>query len=93
MAGSPSLPQRAPPPRVATVRLKRLYVRNFRAFREAEVDFEPATVLIGANDSGNSALLDAINWIFSTADRTGATYSCQSTTNSGDGWAQRGEGK
>lgn len=57
------------------MRLSHLSLRNFRSFRDAEVDFEPATVLVGANDSGKSGLLDAIYWIFSEVDRRGEFYS------------------
>lgn len=57
------------------MRLDHLSIRNFKALREVDVDFEPATVIVGANDSGKSSLLDAIHWIFSTADRSGRPYS------------------
>lgn len=41
--------------------LKRLFLKNFKCFREAQViNFEKLTVLTGANSSGKSAILAAI---------------------------------
>jgi hypothetical protein len=79
------------------LRLHRLSIRNFKAFVEADVEFEPATVLVGANDSGKSALLDAIHWIFSEFDRTGDVFSRaghsfrqHQSSRPGDDWAPAG---
>jgi predicted ATPase len=37
-----------------------LHIENFKCLRDVAVDLGPFTVLVGANDSGKSALLDAI---------------------------------
>jgi energy-coupling factor transporter ATP-binding protein EcfA2 len=46
------------------MRLLSLRTMNFRVLRNMEVDIEPATVVVGPNDSGKSTLLDAIEWLF-----------------------------
>jgi hypothetical protein len=51
------------------VRLERLRIRNFKTFADATIDLAPATVLVGANDSGKSAIIDALSWLFSGVDR------------------------
>jgi AAA15 family ATPase/GTPase len=41
-------------------------VQDFKSFREATLRFSPATILIGANGSGKSNLLEALqlaSWI------------------------------
>jgi len=40
--------------------LHSLSVRNFRGIREARIDFDETSVIIGENDSGKSSLLDAL---------------------------------
>jgi predicted ATPase len=40
--------------------ITRLDVENFKCLREVSVELGPLTVLIGANDSGKSSILDAI---------------------------------
>ena len=45
----------------ATLRLDRVYMRNFRCFAECEVELHPAlTVLVAENGRGKTAILDAI---------------------------------
>lgn len=45
--------------------LKKLILKNFRAFEHMEIDFEDdITLLIGLNDSGKSSILDALNIFF-----------------------------
>jgi hypothetical protein len=47
------------------MKLKRVRIRNFRCFqRETTVDFEDLTALVGRNDSGKSAVLDALALFF-----------------------------
>ena len=43
--------------------LTRLGLRDFKSFRDQEVDLAPTTLLVGANASGKSNFLDAIRFI------------------------------
>jgi predicted ATPase len=43
--------------------ISRLHVENYKCLRDVSVDLGPFTVLIGANDSGKSSILDAIRVI------------------------------
>lgn len=43
-----------------TYPLTRVHLRNFKSVREAQVDLQPLTVLVGANSSGKSTLLQAL---------------------------------
>ncbi|MCX5855668.1 MAG: DUF2813 domain-containing protein [Deltaproteobacteria bacterium] len=52
--------------------LKKVQIKNFRCFRDVEVDLMPTTVLIGENNSGKTSFLDAIRLCLSrTATRRG----------------------
>jgi hypothetical protein len=51
------------------MRLERLRLRNFLTFADASIELAPSTVLIGANDSGKSAVIDALAWLFTGLDR------------------------
>ncbi len=42
------------------MRLRSIEIQNFRCFRDFHLDFDDTTVLIGENNSGKTALLDAI---------------------------------
>ncbi len=42
--------------------LKKLRVQNFRCLKDVTIDFEPLTVLVGANGSGKSSLLKTLNF-------------------------------
>ena len=42
------------------MRLARLSVRNFRGLEEVDLALSPSTVVVGANDSGKSTLIDAL---------------------------------
>lgn len=56
--------------------LKRVRVKGFKCLRDVEVDLEPFTVLIGPNDSGKSAFLQAISMpgqVLEAASRSVAT--------------------
>lgn len=47
------------------MRLKRARLRNFRCYQaETSVTFEDLTALVGRNDSGKSAVLDALGMFF-----------------------------
>jgi len=41
------------------VRIKKLHVRNFASFEDAEIELQPITALIGVNDAGKTNLLKA----------------------------------
>ena len=50
------------------MRLVRLKVRNFRCYaNEISVDFDDLTAIIGRNDAGKSALLEALAVFFEEA--------------------------
>ncbi|MCW5946423.1 MAG: SMC family ATPase [Fimbriimonadales bacterium] len=43
--------------------LKRLSIRDFRQFREAEIEFERGlTAIVGSNGSGKTTIIEAIGW-------------------------------
>jgi len=43
--------------------LRRLVVRNFRAFTNADLQLAPITIIAGANSSGKTSLLQALNCV------------------------------
>jgi AAA domain, putative AbiEii toxin, Type IV TA system/AAA ATPase domain len=51
------------------MRLERLRLRNFLTFADASIELAPSMVIIGANDSGKSAVIDALAWLFTGLDR------------------------
>ena len=53
------------------MRLARLSVRNFRGLEEVDLALSPSTVVVGANDSGKSTLIDALRFLLAPADRFG----------------------
>lgn len=43
------------------MRLKNISLKNYRCFKEAEIDFdEHITLIVGKNKAGKTAILDAI---------------------------------
>jgi predicted ATP-dependent endonuclease of OLD family len=60
------------------VRLKRVEMENFRAFRHAEMGLpdDGLVLLAGANNSGKSALLSAYDVIAGNAGDTAALRAC-----------------
>lgn len=47
------------------MRLKKIYIENFRGYKEkTEITFEDVTTLIGRNDSGKSTILEALDIFF-----------------------------
>lgn len=55
------------------MRLKKLKLRNFRCFgpNETVIFFDDMTALIGANSSGKTAVLQALEKLFIMLPRTG----------------------
>jgi len=49
--------------------LKKLTIRNFKAITDMTISFTPMTVLIGGNASGKSTILQALDFLRSTAFR------------------------
>ena len=52
------------------MKLKRLHIENFRKLKNVDVIFDEATFLIGANNSGKSSTLDAIEYLLSDKRQT-----------------------
>ena len=49
--------------------LKKLTIRNFKAIQDLVIEFTPLTVLIGENACGKSSILQALDFLRSTAFR------------------------
>lgn len=49
-----------PAPSVTKFPLRKLVLRNFKSVREAEIEISPLTIVVGANSSGKSTLLQSI---------------------------------
>jgi putative ATP-dependent endonuclease of OLD family len=47
------------------VRIARLQIRNFRSLEQLELQLDDVTVLVGANGTGKSSVLEALDWFFS----------------------------
>ena len=46
------------------MKLSKVTIRNYRSHQETEVQFDDLTILIGANGTGKSAVLYALDWLF-----------------------------
>ena len=46
------------------MRLARAHIVNFRCLRDLSVSFDDVTVLVGANSTGKSSVLHALEWFF-----------------------------
>lgn len=46
------------------MRITKLVINNFRAFKHAEIDFDDFSCIIGKNDTGKSTILAALEWFF-----------------------------
>jgi len=47
-------------PKRQIARLKSIKIKNFKAFKEAEINFKSLTILLGANASGKSSILQSL---------------------------------
>ena len=65
------------------MKLSKLYVRNFRKLSNVEINFADATFLVGANNSGKSSTLDAIEIL--TSEKCKLDNSCRSRYIADDG--------
>jgi AAA15 family ATPase/GTPase len=43
--------------------IKRLYVKNFKSIKEANIQFTPFSIIVGANASGKSNLINVFRFI------------------------------
>jgi len=46
------------------MKIKKIIIENFRAFRHEEIEFNDFNCIIGKNDSGKSTILAALNYFF-----------------------------
>ena len=46
------------------MKIKKIVIKNFRAFMHAEIDFADFNCIIGKNDTGKSTILVALEWFF-----------------------------
>lgn len=46
------------------MKIKKLIINNFRAFKYAEINFDDFNCIIGKNDTGKSTILAALDWFF-----------------------------
>jgi AAA15 family ATPase/GTPase len=46
------------------MKIKKVILDNFRAFKHAEIDFNNFNCIIGKNDTGKSTILAALEWFF-----------------------------
>ena len=43
--------------------MKKLRIKNFQIHKDLEIEFGPITTIVGASDSGKSAILRALRWV------------------------------
>ena len=60
------------------MRVTALLMENFRGIRRLELDLDEITVLIGENNSGKTAVLDALRLCLGTWVRAGGSSSMPS---------------
>lgn len=65
------------------MKLSKLCIRNFRKLNNVEINFADATFLVGANNSGKSSTLDAIEIL--TSEKSKLDNSCRSRFITDDG--------
>lgn len=47
--------------------IQSIIIKNFRCFKEIAIDFETLSILVGENGTGKTAILEAINYVFSSS--------------------------
>jgi predicted ATP-dependent endonuclease of OLD family len=47
------------------MKIKKIIIKNFRAFDTVEIDFADFNCIIGKNDCGKSTVFAALDWFFS----------------------------
>lgn len=52
------------------MKLKKLYIKNFRGYSEINVDFDDLTAFVGKNDVGKSSILEALDIFFNEGNGT-----------------------
>lgn len=50
------------------MKLKKLILKNFKAYKETEIDFDNISVIVGKNDAGKSTILHALDLFFNPKD-------------------------
>ena len=61
--------------------LNKVTIKNFKAIEETEIDLAPFTVIVGANGSGKSSVLQAMHWMF----QSGRNLSIDTNKDAGKG--------
>lgn len=46
------------------MKIKKIVLNNFRAFKHAEIDLGDFSCIIGKNDTGKSTIFAALEWFF-----------------------------
>lgn len=54
--------------------LTKIHVENYKGFKEAEIPIKPITILLGANSSGKSSILQLLLLLQQTAEETSNSY-------------------
>lgn len=54
--------------------LTKIRVKNYKGFKEAEIPIKPITILLGANSSGKSSMLQLLLLLQQTAEETSDSY-------------------
>ena len=54
--------------------LTRIKVKNYKGFKDAEIPIKPITILLGANSSGKSSMLQLLSLLQQTAEESSDSY-------------------
>ena len=49
--------------------IDKIRIKNFRALKDIEINLKPVTILVGANNSGKTTLLRALNSVLGITRR------------------------
>jgi ABC-type cobalamin/Fe3+-siderophores transport system ATPase subunit len=64
------------------MKLNRVTIKNFKAIDEATIDLSDFTVIVGANGSGKSSILQALHWMFQSGRNLAVDTNKSSTVGS-----------